>query len=59
MTESCEQNGYASLSELDLDDLQEHNYELSENALAAAVFQLCLSDRFERNRNIIMSKGAS
>lgn len=59
MTESCEQNGYASLSELDLDDLQERNYELSENALAAAVFQLCLSDRFERNRNIITPKGAS
>lgn len=59
MTGSCEQEGYASLSDLDLDDLQERNYELSENALAAAVFQLCLSDRFERNRNIITPKGAS
>ena len=46
----CELNGYASITDLPLGNIQEENYELSETAIYAAVYSTVLKEHSQRWR---------
>jgi len=49
---------YLPASQLPMENIASLNPELSEIALRAAVFQMCLADRYDLNGNVITWKGA-
>lgn len=51
--EACEENGYASLSDVPLGDLAEENYELTQPAIYHAIYKKVLSDRYYLNGKIL------
>lgn len=53
----CNARGYASITELPLDEVEERNYELSITALHNAVYRICLSDKFDKKGKIVARKG--
>jgi hypothetical protein len=53
---ACRTNGYASLNDLPLDEIADHNYELSMTAIYNAVFYTCLDGTFNRHGKIITRK---
>jgi hypothetical protein len=54
---ACRTNGYASLNDISLDEVVDHNYELSMTAIHNAVFYICLANGFTQNGKIITHKG--
>jgi hypothetical protein len=54
---TCRTEGYASLSDVPLGEIEERNYELSVAAIHNAVFYICLAGTFTRNGKIITRKG--
>ena len=57
-TEICA-HSYASLADVPLDEIAEHNHELSRTAIQTGVFQICLSEKYDRRGKIITRKGYS
>lgn len=53
----CTSSGYASIADLPLGEIKEHNCELSITALQNAVFRICLSDKFDLKGKIVTHKG--
>lgn len=58
VSEECSRNGSISFDELDLEDLYNDNYEISESAMYDSVMFL-LGPEFEKNNRIISKKGQS
>lgn len=50
-------DGYASLSDIALGEIAEHNYELSLTAIHNAVFAIVLTDKYDKRGKIIVRKG--
>lgn len=59
ITQACDRNGYASIACIDLNSISEENPELSITGLHNAVFEICLSDIFEKKGKIITPIGAT
>ena len=57
VSKAYETNGYASLSDVPVTEIEERNFELSLTAIHNAVFRLCLTGTFNRNGKIITRKG--
>lgn len=55
----CRRDGYVSFSDVPLDGIAERNYELSLTAIHNAVFEIVLSDKYDRRGKIITRKGDS
>lgn len=53
----CRAEGFVSLSEIPLDEIQERNFELTLAAIHHAVFRVCLEGNFDRKGKIITYKG--
>jgi hypothetical protein len=53
----CNARGYASYTDLPLDEIEERNYELSITAVHNAVYHICLSDKFDKKGKIVARKG--
>lgn len=49
----CELNGYASITDLPLGNIQEENYELSETAIYAAVYSTILKEHYYLHGKIL------
>ncbi|WMW25970.1 hypothetical protein RE474_04415 [Methanolobus sediminis] len=54
---ACNEEGFASLNRIPLDEIAERNSELSLNALHKAVFQRCLVKEYVYRNKIIVHKG--
>ena len=54
---ACRMVGYASISDVPLGELEEHNYELTLTAIHNAVFAIVLSNRYNKRGKIITRKG--
>lgn len=57
VAKKCLVNGYASLNDIPIDEIQERNYELTITAIHNAVFRICLVDKYDRNGKIVTRKG--
>lgn len=53
----CNARGYASTTDLPLDEIEERNYKLSITAVHDAVYRICLSDKFDKKGKIVARKG--
>ncbi len=53
----CNANGYVLISDLPFWEIEERNNELSIVAVYKAVYQICLSDRFNKKGKIVTRKG--
>jgi len=53
----CNADGYVSITDLPFGEIEERNYELSITAVHNAVYQICLSNRFDKKGKIITRKG--
>ena len=51
--EACDKNGFASLSDVPLGDIEEENYELSQLAIYNAIYKKVLSDKYHLNGRIL------
>ena len=54
---ACRTVGYASISDVPLGELREHNYELTLTAIHNAVFAIVLSNKYDKRGKIITRKG--
>lgn len=54
---ACRTDGYASLSDVPLGEIEERNYELTLTAIHNAVFGIVLADKYDRRGKIITRKG--
>lgn len=54
---ACRTFGYASISDVPLGELEEHNYELTLTAIHNAVFAIVLSNKYNKRGKIITRKG--
>lgn len=54
---ACRTEGYVSLSDIPLGEIKEHNYELTLTAIHNALFEIVLSDKYEKHGKIITRKG--
>jgi len=54
---ACGTDGYASLSDVPLGEIQDRNYELTLTAIHNAVFRVVLADKYDRRGKIITRKG--
>ncbi|MEG1384315.1 MAG: hypothetical protein RSD08_03355 [Oscillospiraceae bacterium] len=50
---SCEENGFASLSDIPLGDIEEENYGLTQLAICTAIYKKILSGKYHLNGKII------
>ena len=50
-------DGYAAMKDLPIEVLRERNFELSQTALEACVFQICLADEYMLRGKIVAPKG--
>jgi len=53
----CRRDGYVSLSDIPLGEIEERNYELTRTAIHNAVFGIVLADKYDRRGKIITRKG--
>lgn len=53
----CNARGYASITNLPFDEIEERNYKLSITAVHNAVYRICLSDKFDKKGKIVARKG--
>lgn len=53
----CKANGYASMIDLPLGEIEGRNHNLSNTAVHSAVYRICLSDKFENRGKILTHKG--
>ena len=51
--EACDKNGFASLSDVPLGDIEEENYELSQSAIYNAIYKKVLSDKYHLSGRIL------
>ncbi|MDO4575343.1 MAG: hypothetical protein Q4D98_09040 [Planctomycetia bacterium] len=51
--EACETNGFASLSDVPLGDIEEENYELTQLAIHKAIYKKVLSGKYHLNGKIL------
>jgi len=56
---SCLANGYASMSDIPMDEIEERNRELTPTAIQNAAFQICLSDKYDKKGKITTRKGGT
>jgi hypothetical protein len=54
---ACRTNGYASLSDMPLGDIEKRHDELSLTAIYGSIFKLCLADKYHRNGKIVVRIG--
>lgn len=54
---ACRTIGYASMSDVPLGEIKEHNHELTITAIHNAVFAIALSGKYEKRGKIITRKG--
>lgn len=54
---ACREVGYASISDVPLGELEEHNYQLTLTAIHNAVFAIVLSNKYDKRGKIITRKG--
>jgi len=54
---ACRTDGYASLSDVPLGEIEERNYELTLTAIHNAVFWIVLANKYDRRGKIITRKG--
>jgi hypothetical protein len=54
---ACRTAGYASISDVPLREIEEHNNELTITAIHNAVFAIVLADKYEKRGKIITRKG--
>ncbi|MFC1974474.1 hypothetical protein ACFLVA_00485 [Chloroflexota bacterium] len=54
---ACRTDGYASLSDVPLGEIEDRNYELTLTAIHNAVFEIVLADKYDRRGKIITRKG--
>ena len=52
----CQENGKVDFEELEIEEIREENFELSESAFYKCLY-FFLKDRFERNHNVLYKKG--
>lgn len=50
---TCEENGFASLSDVPLGNIEEENYELTQLAIYNAIYKKVLADKFHLNGKIL------
>lgn len=53
----CENEGYVPLKDIPLGEIEERNYELSQQGIQNAVFEIVLAKKYEMRRGIITPKG--
>ena len=53
----CAKHGYISITDLPFEDIAEHNHDLSLPAIHNAIFQICLSDKYDKKGKIVFPKG--
>ena len=53
----CAAHGYISVTDLPFDSILEHNHDLSLSAIQNAIFQICLSDKYNKKGKIVFHKG--
>lgn len=51
--ETCEENGFASIVEIPLGDIEEENYELTQTAIYNAIYKKALSGKYHLNGKIL------
>lgn len=51
--EACEENGFASLVEIPLGDIEEENYEVTQTAIFNAIYKKVLSGKYHLNGKIL------
>ncbi|MEO1785146.1 hypothetical protein V4762_08770 [Thermodesulfobium sp. 4217-1] len=54
---ACRRDGYVSLSYVPFEEIAECNYELTVTAIHNAIFEIVLSDKYDRRGKIITRKG--
>ncbi len=54
---ACQTNGYASLSDISLGEMEDRNYELTLTAIQNIVYGIVLADKYDRRGKIITRKG--
>jgi len=54
---ACRTDGYASLSDVPLGEIEDRNYELTLTVIHNAVFEIVLADKYDRRGKIITRKG--
>jgi hypothetical protein len=57
VAKGCLVNGYVSLRDIPLGEIEERNHELTLTAIHDGVFRICLSDKYDKNGKIITRKG--
>ncbi len=57
VTQQCETDGFASLADIPMEDVEEENYELSITAIYSAIYNRVLSNNFVLEGKILTKKG--
>lgn len=57
--DACQENGFASLSDIPLGDIEEENYELTLLTIYSAIYKLLFPDGYSLNGRIITKSGVS
>jgi hypothetical protein len=57
--ERCASNGYVSMNDIPLSEIEERNHELTLIAIQNAAFQICLSKKHDKKGKIVTRKGGS
>lgn len=58
VSENCEKNGFASLSEIPLGDIEEENYELTKTVICNAIYKKVLSGKYHLNGKILTKENS-
>jgi hypothetical protein len=59
VAERCVANGYASMNDIPLGEIEERNHELTTTAIQNAAFQISLSDKYDKKGRIVTHKGGT
>lgn len=56
--ETCEENGFVSLNEIPLGDIEEENYELTQTSIYNAIYKKVLSGKYHLNGKILTKESS-
>lgn len=57
--EKCESDGYLSINDIPMEQIEEENYEVSPTAVSSAIYKLALQDEFELTGKILTNGSSS
>lgn len=57
IADACRREGYASISDIPLRDIEERHHELTLTAIHTAIYEIALIDKYDRRGKIITRKG--